>query len=75
MNICIKKIIEVLSKTDFDVILRPHPEFVKRQKSAIEEIKEMIKNVNNIKIELNLISDKSLQEANLLITDWSGIAL
>lgn len=74
-NTCIKEIIEVLSNTDFDVILRPHPEFIKRQNDTVREIEGMIKNLKNIKIESNLISDKSLQEADLLITDWSGIAL
>ena len=67
-------IIDNLIKNNFNVIFRPHPEHFKRSKNFINKIREtfigkkhfFLKEPENI---------KSLENAKLLITDNSGIAI
>ena len=71
---CIGEIISILSNTKFRVFIRPHPEFVKRRPSLLENIRKRLLNVRNIELELDLVSDLNVHKADLLITDRSGIA-
>ena len=69
------KIIDILLKDGFKVILRPHPEHFKRSNKVISKIsKSFIKNSNFIldKKESNL---SSMEKSELLITDNSLIAV
>ena len=70
----IETIIEELSKTDYRVIVRPHPEFLKRRKVLAIQLEQKIKTLPNFTWEDQLLSENSLYEADLLITDRSGIA-
>jgi len=72
---CIKDIISHLKNSEYEVFIRPHPEFLKNNKKTVNKIGGMIKDINNIRLETNLLSDINIHEADLLITDWSGIAL
>lgn len=68
----IETIIEELSKTDYRVIVRPHPEFLKRRKVLAIQLEQKIKTLPNFIWEDQLLSENSLYEADLLITDRSG---
>lgn len=74
LETCINELIPVLQKTDYEIFIRPHPEFVKRRAKIVERIKKKIRNVSNIHIELDLVSGINVHNADILITDWSGIA-
>lgn len=74
LETCIKDLINTLGNTQFDVFIRPHPEFVKRRSKLVDQIAKIIKNIDNIKLELNLTSDVNIHNADILITDRSGIA-
>lgn len=74
LETCINELIEVLQKTDYEVYVRPHPEFVKRRGKVVERIKRKVKNISNIHLELDLVSGINVHNADILITDWSGIA-
>ena len=73
-GLCVK-LVEDLLNLKYHVILRPHPESFKHCPERIKEIND--KNLSNksFQLEKNIINSKNLACSDLLITDWSGIAL
>lgn len=65
---CIDDLMRSLSKFNYRVILRPHPEFIKRFPQKIEKLKLSYNN------ELQLDFSVDILNADLIITDWSSIA-
>ncbi|MGE5604903.1 MAG: CDP-glycerol glycerophosphotransferase family protein [Bacteroidota bacterium] len=74
LETCIDKLITALQGTEFEVFIRPHPEFVKRRRKVVNRIAKNLKRESNIKMELDLVSGINVHNADFLITDWSGIA-
>ena len=74
LETCINQLISVLKNTDYEIYVRPHPEFVKRRGKVVNRIKKKVKNIANIHLELDLVSGINVHNADILITDWSGIA-
>ena len=70
----IQQLLDALSQTDYRVVIRPHPEFLKRRKSLATSLKSYILTQPNFVWEDQLLKEDSLYEADLLITDRSGIA-
>ena len=75
LETCIETIIERLLPLPYEIIVRPHPEFIKRQGKRIKEIKDKYKSHANLFIETESSSSTNILESNILITDWSGIAI
>jgi len=65
---------EIISQ-GYSVILRPHPETVKRSRKKIDDLLNIYLNNNAFSCELNITSFKNLFLADILVTDWSGIAI
>ena len=65
-----EKLLQSLSNTDFNVIVRPHPQTVVSEKEILNPLKEKFSN-----LEWNFDNDnfEVLNRADLLITDFSGI--
>ena len=72
---CIDRILDRLVLSNYDVVVRPHPEFLKRCKDQVIELQKQYVNYTNIKIETELTNSKNILESAILITDWSGIAI
>jgi len=72
---CIGPIARSLSGAGYAVVIRPHPEAVKRHPDLIRRISEELCRLPGVSLERDHLSDRSLHEADLLISDWSGIAL
>jgi len=66
LEICGEELLETLLTEDYKVILRLHPETVK---------KHQFTNHNNVVLETSVVNMDSLVKADILITDWSGIGL
>lgn len=66
-------IIDQLISDNFVIYLRPHPETIKHCSKILKSILNRYKN-NQIILDQNTADFKSLQECEILITDWSGIA-
>jgi YidC/Oxa1 family membrane protein insertase len=75
LETCIETIIEKLLPLPYEIIVRPHPEFIKRQGERIKEIKDKYKNHANLFMETESSNSTNILESNILITDWSGIAI
>ena len=70
----INELLDALEKTDYRVIVRPHPEFLKRRSSLAKTLKERVTQTRNFIWEDCMLSENNLYEADVLITDRSGIA-
>lgn len=73
---CLDEILPQLLHKGNKVIIRPHPEYVKRFGARMDAIVEKYKNEvgDDFEIELDFSSNRTIWESDLLITDWSGIA-
>ena len=58
------------------LIVRPHPEYMKRYGEKMNRIVEKYKDYDESRLifELDFSTNKSIYSSDLLITDWSGIA-
>lgn len=72
---CIDEILDNLIDKNYKIIVRPHPQFIKRNNEKIEELLEKYKSKFNsdFYFELDFSSNETIYTADLLITDWSGI--
>jgi CDP-glycerol glycerophosphotransferase (TagB/SpsB family) len=71
---CIGEIVDVLSRSTYQVSLRPHPEFIKRNKKAFQKIRGIIQKSSNIQLDFSSEVWNGLLSSKYLITDRSGIA-
>ncbi|MBR5191976.1 MAG: membrane protein insertase YidC [Clostridia bacterium] len=73
---CIDTIIEKLYSDNYHITVRPHPEFVKRFGYKLNQLVNKYSNYDKDKLtfELDFSSNSSVYNADLMITDWSGIA-
>jgi len=72
---CLDTILEKLLPLQYEIVVRPHPEFIKRQGNRVKEIKQQYDGNPNFFLETESTSSKNILESTLLITDWSGIAI
>lgn len=71
---CLETILDELQKKEYKVTVRPHPQHVRHNKEKLELLKEKYKESDNIEIQTDFSSNATVFEADLMITDWSGIA-
>ena len=75
LDSCIEELIEALAPTDFEVWIRPHPEYLKRFPDRLKSISKALAKTNNISLQTQLASMECLHRADVLITDHSAIAM
>jgi YidC/Oxa1 family membrane protein insertase len=69
------ELVRTLLHADFEVIVRPHPETHKRFPDLIARFETNFADDERFRLERSVRTDDSLLRADVLITDWSGIAL
>ncbi len=74
VDLCLDEILEKLCKTEYKIIVRPHPQQVRHMKEKFELLKEKFSSYKNVMIQTDFSSNSTVFNADLLITDWSGIA-
>lgn len=76
LDCCIDEVLESLLQTNYHIVVRPHPEYIKRFPLKIDALVSRYaeKTGSNFNIETDFSSNVSIFTADLLITDWSGIA-
>lgn len=73
LDLCID---DVIANIDIDkrrLIIRPHPEYLKRYEDRFKKLMKKYEN-SGIIFDTDMLSNNSMYNADLLITDWSGIA-
>ena len=74
MDLCIEDILDSLSGKGYRVIIRPHPQYVRHKMNRINELKEKYCECEDIEFQTDFSSNKTVYDADILVTDWSGIA-
>ena len=73
IDLCLDEILNKLRGHDYKVIVRPHPQHVRHMKEKFEILKDQYKNDKTIEIQTDFSSNNTVFDADLMITDWSGI--
>lgn len=71
---CLDELLEQLRGKDYQVVVRPHPQHVRHMPERMNQLKERFKSDSNIEIQTDFSSNSTVFDADLMITDWSGIA-
>lgn len=76
LDSCIDGILDQLLDKGYEVVVRPHPEYMKRYKPRMDQIVERYKGreSSGLRFELDFTSNNSIFDSDALITDWSGTA-
>lgn len=74
VDVCAEQLLDALTGSGCQVTLRPHPQQVRHEPERFEVLKERFKENPNIEIQTDFSSHASVLDADLLITDWSGIS-
>ena len=71
----IEEIIEILLDSEYKVVLRPHPMSLKLSHKKIKSIEKKFLANSNFKLEVDLSDFNSFLFSDVMISDWSGVAL
>ena len=74
VDLCLDDLIDKLSGHDYKVILRPHPQQVRHCKERFENLKQKYSDDDTVLIQTDFSSTDTVFNADLMISDWSGIA-
>ncbi len=77
LDSCIDQLIDSLYGDAYHLTVRPHPEYVKRYGARMQAIVDKYAHLvgDGLTFELDFTANQSVYSSDLLITDWSGIAL
>ncbi len=73
---CLGTILEKLSGKGYEIIIRPHPQYIRRFSGKLEEIKREAAEYlcEDCRFEMDFSSNETVYTADIMITDWSTIA-
>ena len=71
---CLEDILDNLKGHGYKITVRPHPQHVRHMPEKMEGLKERYKDDTDIEIQTDFSSNSTVFGADLMITDWSGIA-
>lgn len=76
LDSCLDRLLEQLLGKGFHVVVRPHPEYVKRYKPKMDAIVQRYSaySGDDLEFELDFTSNRSLFDSDVVISDWSGTA-
>lgn len=72
---CGEKLVDLLLNEGYEVIVRPHPETVKRSPEVLHALEEKFESDVHFTLERSVATDESFLKAIVLITDHSGVSL
>ena len=74
IDLCIEEILDQLLEMEYIIILRPHPQYQRYEMERLEILREKYSIHTNFVLQTDFSSNSTVYQADLLITDWSGIA-
>jgi YidC/Oxa1 family membrane protein insertase len=72
---CARELLSAVLKAGFDVVFRPHPMTIYRRTEQLRPLLEEFGTHENFSLDVETVSEESLHRADILISDWSGVAL
>ncbi len=73
LDSCIEPMLDALKDSDYRIIVRPHPQYVRHFEPRIDALRQKYEPYG-IEIQKDFSSNKTVYMADLLVTDWSSIA-
>ena len=73
VDLCLDEILDNIKDEKYKIIVRPHPQHVRHMKEKFEQMKKQYENNKNIEIQTDFSKTDTVFNADLIITDWSGI--
>ena len=70
-----EKLLDPLVKTDWRIIVRPHPQSLQVEKEMIDKLSVRYRETPNLEWDFNRENIFSLNKADIMISDFSGIVL
>ncbi len=74
LDSCIEEMLDRLVQTDYQIIVRPHPQYVRHFEGRVDSLAEKYKEYG-VEFQKDFSSNKTVYMADLLVTDWSSISL
>lgn len=74
IDMCIEQMLDQLLETEYTIILRPHPQYLRYAMDRIDALRDKYGQRTNFVLETDFSSNVTVFQAALLITDWSSIA-
>ena len=74
IDLCIGPLLAALAETDYEIILRPHPQQVRHEPEKFELLKKQYADNPRLQIQTDFSSNNPVMESDILITDWSDIS-
>lgn len=71
---CLEQILDNLKGKGYQITVRPHPQHVRHRGEFMEQLKVKYEHDADVEIQTDFSSNSTVFEADLMITDWSGIA-
>lgn len=73
LDSCLNELLDALLNKGYDVVVRPHPEYIKRFRPRMDAIVARYAG-GDVTFELDFAGNSSIFDSDVLITDWSGTA-
>lgn len=73
LDSCIGQMLDRLTETGHQIIVRPHPQYVRHYEGRIDALAEKY-GARGVTFQKDFSSNKTVYMADLLVTDWSSIA-
>ena len=71
---CLEELLDNLAGHGYKITVRPHPQHVRHMPERMEELKQKYCVDKDIEIQTDFSSNSTVFDADMMITDWSGIA-
>lgn len=68
-----EKLLDPLVKTNWNIIIRPHPQSKKSEPEILKRLEEMYKNSTNVSWDYERDNIYSMKKSDIMISDFSGI--
>ncbi|MFC1852774.1 CDP-glycerol glycerophosphotransferase family protein [candidate division CSSED10-310 bacterium] len=75
LEACGIKLVELLLTKRFNVIVRPHPETIRKNPGLIKELENKFEDNESFILEKSVATDDSLFKGDVMICDCSGVAI
>lgn len=74
LDSCIEEMLDQLIQTNYRLIVRPHPQYVRHFEGRVDSLAEKYQGYG-VEFQKDFSSNKTVYMADLLVTDWSSISL
>lgn len=74
LDLCIDEILQNLLGQGYHIILRPHPQYVRHFEGKLKLLEQKYAVHDDFTLQVDFSSNDIVFNADILITDWSGIA-